>query len=300
MRWLFLLLLVLNVAYLAWELNREPGESTVSNTLPKGVERIVLLRELKSEKPLDEEAIAAQVASAEPAVTDAVQAPVTASSDKNAASLDQIEAEKAGMQIAEIASAEIPAVIDNEMQEDEMQEDRVQDAMSAEMPAEEPVQVPVAKPKDDLCYTLGPFREMKTLRLVTREIKDYVVDASFRSREEQEQTMFRVLLKPVASRKEAKALTRKLASKNIKDYFIITEGASENAISLGYFSSKSRAYRHADRVRKLGFDVIAEPVFSTYTIYWLDYRIKADHEIPQQIFDDHLEKSSQRLSRSCS
>ena len=85
MRWLFLLLLVLNVGYLAWELNREPGESTVSNTLPKGVERIVLLRELKSEKPLDEEAIAAQVASAEPAVTDAVQAPVTASSDKSGA-----------------------------------------------------------------------------------------------------------------------------------------------------------------------------------------------------------------------
>ena len=111
--------------------------------------------------------------------------------------------------------------------------------------------------------------------------------------------MFRVLLMPVASWKEAKALTRTLASKNIKDYFIITEGPSENAISLGYFSSKSRAYRHTDRVRKLGFDVFAEPVFSTYTIYWLDYRIKADHEIPQQIFDDHLEKSSQRLSRSC-
>ena len=300
MRWLFLLLLVLNVGYLTWELSREHGQSTVSNTLPKGVERIVLLRELKSEKPLDDEAIA----HAEPAVTGAVQAPVTASSDKNAASLDQIQAKKAGMQTAEVASAEIPAVIENEMQEDEMQEDEmqagVQDAMSAEMPAEEPVQVPVAKPKDDLCYTLGPFREMKTLRLVTREIKDYVVDASFRSREEQEQTMFRVLLKPVASRKEAKALTRKLASKNIKDYFIITEGPSENAISLGYFSSKSRAYRHADRVRKLGFDVVAEPVFNTYTIYWLDYRIKADREIPPQIFEDHLEKSSQRLSRSCS
>ena len=294
MRWLFLLLLVLNVGYLTWELNREHGQSTVSNTLPKGVERIVLLRELKSEKPLDEEAIAAQVASAEPAVTDAVQAPVAASSDKNAASLDQIEAKKTGIQTAELASAEIPAVVDNETQED-----RVQDAMSAEMPAEESAQVPVAKPKDDLCYTLGPFREMKTLRLVPREIKDYVVDASFRSREEQEQTMFRVLLKPVASRKEAKALTREFASKKIKDYFIITEGASKNAISLGYFSSKSRAYRHADRVRKLGFDVIAEPVFSTYTIYWLDYRIKADHEIPQQIFDDHLEKSSQRLNRSC-
>ena len=297
MRWLFLLLLVLNIAYLAWELNREHAQSAVSNTLPKGVERIVLLRELKSEKQLDEEAIVQ--ASTEPAIADAVQAPVTASSDIDTASLDQVEAKISDIQTADVASAEIPAVIKDEMQEDEVQADR-RDAMSAEMPAEKPVQVPVAKPKDDLCYTLGPFREMKTLRLVTREIKDYVVDASFRSREEQEQTMFRVLLKPVGSKQEAKALTRVLASKNIKDYFIITEGPSENAISLGYFSSKSRAYRHADRVRKLGFDVVAEPVFNTYTIYWLDYRIKADREIPPQIFEDHLEKSSQRLSRSCS
>jgi len=302
MRWLFLLLLVLNVGYLAWELNREHDRSAVSNTLPKGVERIVLLRELESEKQLDEEIAQGraqdQVASAELAIAGAVQAPVTEPLDEDTASLDQKEAKKADLQTTEVASAEKPAVIEDKMQKDEVQTDR-QDAMSAAVPAEQPVQVPVAKPKDDLCYTLGPFREMKTLRLVTRKIKDYVVDASFRSREEQEQTMFRVLLKPVASKKEAKALTRELASKNIKDYFIITEGPSENAISLGYFSSKSRAQRHADRVRKLGFDVVAEPVFSTYTIYWLDYRIKADHEIPQQIFEDHLEKSSQRLSRSC-
>ncbi len=255
----------------------------------------MLLRELEPEKRHDEgfSQAQAQVASAEPAIRGAVQAPVTAPSDIDTTSLDQVEAKKTDMQTAEVASAEIPAV------EDGVQADR-QDVMSAEMPAEKPVQVPVAKPKNDLCYTLGPFREIKTLRLVTREIKDYVVDASFRSREEQEQTMFRVLLKPVGSKQEARALTRELASKNIKDYFIITEGPSKNAISLGYFSSKSRAYRHADRVRKLGFDVVAEPVFSTYTIYWLDYRIKADHEIPQRIFEDHLEKSSQRLNRSCS
>ncbi len=36
MRWLFLLLLVLNVAYLAWELNREHAQSAVSNDTAKG------------------------------------------------------------------------------------------------------------------------------------------------------------------------------------------------------------------------------------------------------------------------
>ena len=141
---------------------------------------------------------------------------------------------------------------------------------------------------------------MKTLRQVTREIKDYVVEASFRSREEQEQTMYRVFVRPVGSKQEAKALTRELVNKNIRDYFIITDGPNKNGISLGYFSDKGRAYRHADHVRELGFDATAEPVFRTYTIYWLDYRIKSGHEIPQQIFDDHLENSAQRLRRTCS
>jgi cell division septation protein DedD len=140
---------------------------------------------------------------------------------------------------------------------------------------------------------------MDTLRVVIREIKDYVIEASFRSKEEQEQSMFRVLLKPVGSKREAKALTKQLVSKNIRDYYIITEGSYENGISLGYFSSKGRAERHGNRVRKAGFDAIVEPVFKTYTIYWLDYRIKAGHQIPPQIFEKHLDSTTQRLSRGC-
>ena len=141
MRWLFLLLLVLNVAYLAWELNREHAQSTVPNVLPRGVERIVLLRELEPANLLDEEIAQgraqAQVVAAEPAIADPVQAPVTEPAGKNTASLDQIEAKKADMQTVEVASAEIPVV------EDGVQAGR-QDVVSAAKPAEKPVQAPVA------------------------------------------------------------------------------------------------------------------------------------------------------------
>jgi hypothetical protein len=99
--------------------------------------------------------------------------------------------------------------------------------------------------------------------------------------------------------KQAKALTRELVNKGIKDYFIITSGPNKYGISLGYFSSKERAYRHARRVEKAGFDAIAEPVFRDYTIYWLDYRIQAGKQIPQKVFDDLLENKASRLSRSC-
>lgn len=279
MRWFFLLLVLVNIGYVAWELNREHPQPAVKSQ-PKGVETIVLLSELVAEpakKQTDEQLVAVDVVpQAASQKSDAEPLPLTAVDKPDAQSaLSKPEAEPGG------ADGPVVAMLPG-----------------SGKPAK-PTVTTRPEPAGDLCYTLGPFSEMKTLRLVTRQIKDYVVEASFRSKEEQEQTRFRVLIGPVGSKQEAKALIKKLNSKNIRDHFIITEGPKRNAISLGYFSSKGRAYRYADRVRKLGFDATAEPVFRSYTIYWLDYRIKAGSEVPQQLFNDHLENSAQRLSRAC-
>jgi hypothetical protein len=60
---------------------------------------------------------------------------------------------------------------------------------------QESIEQVIAEPAEELvvmdaCHTLGPFRKLDRLRAFTRAIKDYVVDASFRSRDEQEQSMF--------------------------------------------------------------------------------------------------------------
>jgi len=279
-RWLFLLLVMLNITYVAWELNRERPQHARKAAPPKGVEPIILLSELTGAPSQNREKVTAAAAeSADPA------ADRKPAGEKPPAG--QAEAVQAELQTASLNAGSPPSDADPQP--------------GARLPADQPpAPPPAARPAADLCYTLGPFKEMKTLRVVTREIRDYVVEASFRSKEEQEQTMFRVLVRAVGSKQEAKAMIKELDSKNIRDHFIITEGPNKNAISLGYFSSKSRAYRHADRVRKLGFDAYAEPVFRSYTIYWLDYRIKAGSEIPQRIFDEHLQSSGQQLTRACS
>ena len=288
MRWLFLLLLVMNLAYVSWELSRERPQQARKNALPKGVAPIVLLSEVAG-APKQADAAKAARADAQAATTAKAQPDMLAAQPgpgDDPAPAAQAEADRPALQAALLDAGAPSADPDSQR--------------GSEMSAETPVSPPSAViPAGDLCYTLGPFKEMKTLRVVTREIKDYVVEASFRSKEEQEQTMFRVLIRPVGSKQEAQALIKELDSKKIRDHFIITEGPSKNAISLGYFSSKSRAYRHADRVRKLGFDAYAEPVFRSYTIYWLDYRIKAGEQIPQRIFDEYLQRSAQRLSRDC-
>lgn len=278
MRWFFLSLLIVNILYVTWELKRERPVASVAPALPANVDRLVLLSELES-------TTASQ--------TNGAQATAeVAASAKTVPEMDEVQPQS---DTSETASAEV-AVPDGA---DAAADDTIAVQPQAEAPVDEPADPPVGEPARDLCYTLGPFREMKTLRVVTREIKDYVVEASFRSRDEQEQSMFRVYLKPVGGKREAKALIKQLVSKNIRDYFIITDGPYKNGISLGYFSDKSRAERHAERVRKSGFDAVLEPVFRSYTIYWLDYRIKAGIEIPQSVLDQHLNSTTQRLSRSC-
>ena len=284
MRWFFILLLITNIGYVAWELNRDRSQPVATAALPKNVERIMLLSELEPEPEPDPGPAASDASVADELVED------DASSAALAPSAELAEISQRLAEAMEALPEDSGEVVDSTAPGGDVAVDEA---------AEEAVETPVEKPAAERCYTLGPFREMNTLRVVTREIKDYVIEASFRSREEQEQSMFRVYLKPVGSKKEARALIKKLNSKKIRDHFIITEGPLKNGISLGYFSDKKRAYKHAGRVRKHGFDAVIEPVFRTYTIYWLDYRIEAGNEIPKRIFDQHLDNTTQRLSRSC-
>lgn len=152
----------------------------------------------------------------------------------------------------------------------------------------------------DRCYTLGPFRELDNLRGFTRAIKNYVISASFRSREEQEQSIFWVYLEPASSFAKAKALGNRLKKLKIKDYYVINSGLHEKGVSLGHFKEKDRAYAHAKHVKKLGFKPVVEPVFRSYTIYWLDYRVPINKMIPRKIFTKRLSKKINLLDRSCS
>lgn len=150
------------------------------------------------------------------------------------------------------------------------------------------------------CFTIGPFRDLEKLRAVTRGIKKYVTDASYRSHEEKEQAMFWVYLKPSENYNKAKALAERLKNMKVKDYFIISSGEQTNGISLGHFREKNRAYEHAKYVTSLGFSPEVEALFKDYTIYWLDYEVAAGMSIPGSVLDKHLTSMNNRLVRICS
>lgn len=150
------------------------------------------------------------------------------------------------------------------------------------------------------CFTLGPFRDLEKLRAVSKGIKKYVADTSYRSNEEKEQATFWVYLKPVADYNRAKILAGQLKSMGVKDYFIVKSEPKINAISLGHFREKDRAYDHAASIGKLGFSPEVEVLFKDYTIYWLDYEVALSEIIPETLFDKHLNARINRLVRDCS
>ncbi len=249
MRWLFLLVLVLNIGYVGWELSQSGSRSVPALVATDaGVPPIVLLSEL-----------------------DQASATTTAVNTENAPA-------------AMVAESSEPVATS-------------QSAL-VEPKSELPETAEAAQPAF-ACYTLGPFRELTDLRKLIRDIRDYVVAASFRSHEEREQSMYWVYLPPQTSHAAALALAEQLKAKKIRDYYVLNNGEQINAISLGHFRDKNGALSLLAKARQAGFEPVMEPVFKNYTIYWLDYRIAGGKEIPQSVLDLSRLTHVSRLNRDC-
>lgn len=279
MRWLFLFVLTLNLAYIAWQISLPASDSYTKVQPLNNVPPIVLLSEVRNvEQPAPDEQVtalaqqeSADIAADEPYVADQASAePVV---------------------VAAVIAEKTPEIVP----ESEAAKEK-RDVVAGELKPEKPS-------LSRGCYTLGPFRELDTLRSLTREIKSYVVAADFRGREEKEQPLYWVYIKPEKNIGKAMETGERLKENKIKDFYIIREGENINGISLGYFRNKNGAFRLAKKVTKLGFAVQADPVFKTYTVYWLDYELAEGVTIPEEIFDKYIRSSKvdevSRLSRDC-
>ncbi len=269
MRWLFLVMLMLNLSYIAWEISGTPAAREVI-PMHDGVADIKLLSELPTTH---------QQLNADTGVDKAPLITVEAQAVEKEVEGSGFIAESGGQAVANGEEGGVPVAVESQV---------VAAAVMEKKQAE-----------SNSCFTLGPFRELEKLRALTRDIKQYVAEAGFRSRDEKEQSLFWVYIEPLSSKPLAIQTGQQLKAKQIKDFYIIRSDNKKNGISLGHFRNKAGAYRLAERVKKLGFDVIVEPVFKTYTVYWLDYRLRDGERIPSVIIEGLLNDKISRLKRAC-
>lgn len=274
MRWLFLFVLSLNLAYIAWQLSLPEPDSYAQVAQLKNVPSIVLLSELPSDEPRSTE------------------------QDEIVQQVRQAEASGVATDEAGDAEAAEPEMV-TDSSEPVIQETPANTSVVAE--AERAPQQ--ATEQKQSCYTLGPFRNLDKLRSLTREIKSYVVSADFRGSEENEPTLFWVYLTPEKNRRKAIETGKRLKANKIKDFYIIREGEKNNGLSLGYFRNKDSAYGLAKKVSALGFDVMVEQVTKTYTMYWLDYQLADGANIPDTVLEKYIQSAKKdkisRLTREC-
>lgn len=178
----------------------------------------------------------------------------------------------------------------------------VSDESGPAEPESEPEPASGAGPEPGtVCHTLGPFKDLKRAREVTRRLEHLGADVNRRSKVEQEQYGYRVYLKPFATREEAVAEARKLAEHGIRDYYIIAdEDDHENGLSLGLFRKKSGAVRRMAQVRRFDVEPHMEIRYRDTTIYWLDYELPDDMD-SRPLWRELTEETPdlQRLDREC-
>ena len=161
-------------------------------------------------------------------------------------------------------------------------------------------EVPEQKVLTRLCYTLGPYTDKDVVTQIESQISNQVVDFIVREREEQELHRYWIYIPGHKDRASARELSKALAKKNIKDYYIIQKGDKKNSISLGHFKEKPNADTRVKEVSRLGFKPEIEVIYRSYKLYWLDYSLEDDSAEIESKIQEYLIDGVTLLDRQCS
>ncbi|HEX8776567.1 MAG TPA: SPOR domain-containing protein [Rhodanobacter sp.] len=120
------------------------------------------------------------------------------------------------------------------------------------------------------CLTLGPFATPHDLQQARSALAP--LTQRMRSRQEQvaQSRSWWVYLPAPGSRAQALALTRQLAARGLKDYFVVGGGDQPNTISLGLFRDQDNARKRRNDVTAAGFPARITERTESAPQYWLD------------------------------
>ena len=144
---------------------------------------------------------------------------------------------------------------------------RVKIAVATSVPAQRP----------DACYTVGPFDARTQAQRVMHKLSGLGFPPRLRTQTQRVPGDYWVYLPPLPSRQAALQMIHALAGRGMKNYFIVTSGEQQNAISLGVFKDKESAERRKAQVTAMGYTPVLGRRPTERSVYWLDYGETPDH-----------------------
>lgn len=121
------------------------------------------------------------------------------------------------------------------------------------------------------CHALGPYPDRDLAMAVREQLLEVNLQATPRAEDASQRLGFWVHTAPSSTREDADTAVDRLRRAGIRDFYVVADGEFANAVSLGVFSQRDSAERHAERLRSLGFDVIVGERLRRITAWWLDF-----------------------------
>ncbi len=268
-RWLFLVLIIVNLGIFAWGMQRELRPVEPAPATDPSVPSLVLLSE--SEAGAEQAATDASVAQMPAFDPDLLPPDRSAEFDSGP---EQTEFQNTPPVFPEAASAEdfeLPgagpaaeAVPPEPSEPETLQPDPVGDEAS------EPAPAAAALEPEAACYSIGPFPQRDEAEGLRAALRADALDASLRQQARQEQKGYWVLIPPMASRAEAVAEVDRIKAKGIADVWRFNRGEMANTISLGLFARRVQAEAHQSDLERKGINSEVRPRYVERTDYYVD------------------------------
>lgn len=260
MKWLFIILLAVNLVYFGWELDRQTRMDSVNSSqavkIPAGVSKLTLISEMKIPPP--PRGVKQSVNEGQTSEGNTTPPKEETLSVLNQDESDvQIEEEFVGELVSKLPDISIP----------DMSED--------------------TGPSKTMCFSYGPFPDNKQSNELIDWFRDRSVEVSQRLEAGDENQLFWIYLAPLASRDGALQTIEDLKKKGVKDYRLIETGDLRNAISLGLFSTQASVNRRLNELNDKGYKPVVIPRRDKKAVYWVDVRLSGQQNVLTQMFTDY-------------
>ena len=274
MKWIIVLLLLINGGYFTWQYYYVAGPNSgnkVSEAQDKKHDTLVLLSDLSDERK--------EMLGIVHGITDQVED----TDNTNETNIVDPESKNTTNQTATTTEKPENLPVDS----------RVSDTVSSEAPTQEASSI--SKQPDSItadkavlvdskfCYVIGPIKKKSSIERLSRHIRSMGLDILKVRKTVDKVPSHWIYLGGYKSESDANRDIKKLASKSIKDTQLIKRSASNILISVGLFSTKSGADERLAKLQSAGFAPQTSMVTANKSLYWIDLKYKDGQKVDESL-----------------